>query len=281
VEQYYSKNGVPIDEDKDWLSKGWFENRFKMRPEPSSGDEIYYVKEGKTTINFHFNREPRFYASLGFDRGIYFGNGYYDFPGNVKWTEFYAREFSGMSSASECFSITGYSVKKMHSFKNAVTASNNSVEYYPFPVMRLADLYLYYAEALNEANGPSDEVFTYLDAIRKRAGLKGVEESWANYSVEPNKPKTKEGLREIIQQERTIELAFEGKRFWDIRRWKQISTLNEQPRGWNTSGDNAEDFYVLTLLPQKPIQFSVKDYFWPIREYDLSVNNNLIQNYGW
>ena len=65
VEQYYSKNGVPIDEDKDWLSNGWFENRFKMRPEPSSGDEIYYVKEGKTTINFHFNREPRFYASLG------------------------------------------------------------------------------------------------------------------------------------------------------------------------------------------------------------------------
>lgn len=281
VEQYYSENGVPIDEDKDWINNGWFDNRFKLRPEPSSGNEIYYVKEGENTINLHFNREPRFYASLGFDRGIYFGNGYYDFPDNVKWTEFFAREFSGLSSASECFSITGYSVKKMHSFKNAVTTSTNSVEYFPFPIIRLADLYLYYAEALNEANGPTDEVFTYLDAIRGRAGLKGVEESWYSYSVNPNKPKTKDGLREIIQQERNIELAFEGKRFWDIRRWRQISTLNEQPQGWNASGDNADDFYVLTTLPQKPIQFSVKDYFWPIREYDITVNNNLIQNYGW
>ncbi|MEA4916713.1 RagB/SusD family nutrient uptake outer membrane protein [Proteiniphilum sp.] len=281
VESYYSKNGVPISEDIEWIDNEWYDQRFRMRPEPSSGDEKYYIKEGQKTIYLHYNREPRFYASLGFDRGIYFGNGYYDFPDNVKWTEFMAKEFSGMSSASECFSITGYSVKKMHSFKNAVTNSTNSVEYYPFPVMRLADLYLYYAEALNEASGPSDEVFFYLDAIRARGGLEGVKQSWDTYSVNPSKPDTKEGLREIIQAERNIELAFEGKRFWDIRRWKQISTYNVQPQGWNAIGDNPEDFYRLTNLPQKPIKFSVKDYFWPIREYDLSVNKNLIQNYGW
>ena len=281
INMYYSKNGVPINEDKEWLNNGWYDNRFKIRPEPSSGEEKYFVKEGQQTVYLHYNREPRFYASIGFDQGIYFGNGYYNFPDNVTYTAFFAKQWSGLSSASEMFSITGYSVKKMHSFKNAVSYTSDAVEYYPFPVMRLADLYLLYAESLNEANGPVDEAFTYLDAIRARAGLKGVKESWASYSNNPSKPNTKEGLREIIQNERNIELAFEGKRFWDIRRWKQIAELNIQPQGWNVSGENAADFYKVTNVAQKPVKFSVRDYFWPIKENDLSVNENLIQNYGW
>ena len=281
INLYYSKNGVPINEDTEWLNNGWYDNRFKIRPEPSSGDEKYYVKEGQKTVYLHYNREPRFYASIGFDQGIYFGNGYYNFPDNVTYTAFFAKQWAGLSSASECFSITGYSVKKMHSFKNAVSFSSDAVEYFPFPIMRLADLYLLYAEALNEANGPVDEVFTYLDAIRARGGLKGVKESWSTFSTNPSKPSTKEGLRSIIQNERNIELAFEGKRFWDIRRWKQIAELNIQPQGWNASGENAEDFYKVTNVAQKPVKFSVKDYFWPIKEYELSVNENFIQNYGW
>ncbi|MBL4560691.1 MAG: RagB/SusD family nutrient uptake outer membrane protein [Labilibaculum sp.] len=281
VESYYSKNGVPIDEDIEWSSKGWYSNRFEIRSTPSSGDEKYYVKEGEKTAYLHYNRESRFYASIGFDRGIYFGNGYYSFPDNVKHCEFFAKEYSGLASSSDGFSITGYSVKKMHSFKNALTADSYKVEYYPFPIIRLADLYLLYAEAMNEANGPSSEILTYLDAIRDRAGLKGVKESWSMYSNMPNKPDSKDGLRDIIHHERNIELAFEGKRFWDIRRWKQISELNIQPKGWNTLGDNPDDFYKLTNIALIPVEFSVRDYLWPIREYDMLVNKNLVQNYGW
>lgn len=280
VEKYYSANGVPIEEDKIWQTNGWYDKRLKVRPEVSSGDEKYYIKEGEKTAYLHYNREPRFYASLGFDKGIYFGNGYYDFPSNVKFCDFFGKAISGRSSA-ENFSITGYSVKKMHSFKNAQTISNSSYEYYPFPILRLANLYLMYAEALNEFSGPTAEVYTYLDLVRARAGLKGVKESWLNYSNKPNKPDTKEGLRQIIHQERTIELAFEGKRFWDIRRWKEIDVLNDQPRGWNVFGDNIDDFYKVTLVAQVPVKFTVKDYFWPIKESDLTVNKNLLQNYGW
>lgn len=282
VEKYYSENGVPIEEDKDWLSNGWYSNRYKIRPEVSSGKEKYYVKEGQKTVYLHYKREPRFYASIGFDRGIYFGNGYIKFPENVKHCEFCAKEASGMSSTSECFSITGYSTKKMHSYKNAVTAADNNVEYYPFPVLRLADLYLLYAEALNEFSGPSPEVFHYLDLIRERVGLDGIEESWTNHSISPGKISTKDGVREIIQRERTIELAFEGERFWDLRRWKKIQEFNEQPLGWNTlRGEVQEDFYVVTPVSQSPVQFSVKDYFWPIMEKELTVNNKLLQNYDW
>ena len=280
VQKYYSSNGVPIEEDIQWQNNGWYGNRFKVREEPSSGDEIYYVKEGEKTAYLHYNREPRFYASLGFDKGIYFGNGYYDFPSDVKYCDFMNFGVSGYQGGSG-YSSTGYAVKKDHSFKNAQTSSSTSVEYFPFPIIRLADLYLMYAEALNEENGPSDEVFYYLDLIRSRAGLDGVKESWQNYSIKPNEPDTKDGLRKIIHQERTIELAFEGKRFWDLRRWKEIDELNNQPQGWNIQGETPDDFYKVISVAKEPVEFSVKDYFWPIKESDLTVNKNLIQNYGW
>jgi hypothetical protein len=101
------------------------------------------------------------------------------------------------------------------------------------------------------------------------------------YSNNPGKPDSKDGLREIIQRERTIELAFEGKRFWDIRRWKQIDVMNEQPQGWSILGETQEDFYKVAPLAKVPVEFSVKDYLWPIRVGDLVINRNLVQNYGW
>ena len=114
VEQYYSANGVPIEEDKDWQTEQWYANRHEIRPEPSSGDEIYYVKEGQKTVYLHYNREPRFYASIGFDRGIYYGSRYYIFPTDVKHCEFINLEYSGFQGGSQ-YSITGYAAKKMHS----------------------------------------------------------------------------------------------------------------------------------------------------------------------
>ena len=282
VEKFYSSHGVPISEDKDWVKNNWYSKRYEIRPEVSSGAEKYYVKEGEKTVYLHYNREPRFYADLGFDRGIYFGNGYNKFPDNVKHCEFCAKEYSGVASASEAFSITGYGAKKMHSFKDAMTANDYSVEYYPFPIMRMADLYLLYAEALNEYSGPSGEVYKYVDMIRERAGLEGVQASWAKYSISPSKVSTKEGLRDIIQREREIELVFEGQHFWDLRRWKKIQDFNEQPKGWNVIlGDTQDLFYTVTSVAQTPVEFSVRDYFWPINEKEISINPNLVQNFDW
>lgn len=281
VDRYYSSNGVPIEEDKDWQNSGWYQDRYKIREQASTGDEKYYVKEGEKTVYLHYNREPRFYASVGFDKGIYFGSGYYNFPSNVKYCDFLNKGHSGYQGGSG-YSISGYAIKKLHHFKNVQQYSLTSdPEYFPFPILRLADLYLMYAEALNEVEGPNEEVFSYLDQVRARAGLEGVKQSWQKYSSNPGKPDTKDGLRKIIQQERTIELAFEGKRFWDIRRWKQISVLNEPVQGWNIMGETTEDFYNITTLSKDKPDFTVKDYLWPIKESDLLVNKNLVQNYGW
>ena len=281
VEQYYTSNGVPMDEDKEWLSNKWYENRYNIRPEVSSGKEKFYVKEGEKTVYLHYNREPRFYASIGFDKGIYFGNGYVKFPEDVKYADFVKGGVSAGVSMSDMVSITGYCPKKMHSYKNAQTQNSASFEFYPFPIMRLADLYLLYAEALNEYSGPNKEVFHYLDLVRQRANLEGVEDSWRKYSTSPGKPSSQDGLREIIRNERAIELAFEGEYFWDLRRWKQIQKLNEQPMGWNVNADTPESFYTKTTVSPVYVEFSTRDYFWPIQEKELTVNTNLIQNFDW
>jgi hypothetical protein len=246
------------------------------------------VEEGTNTVNLHFNREPRFYAGIAFDCGVYYGTSWYVFDGsggaprNVKYARFKSREIAGYAAGTGN-NITGYGVKKMYSMSATQEYTRTSPgNYFPFPVFRLADLYLMYAEALNEAEGPSDSIFYYLNKIRNRAGLKDLQYCWDNYTNLPQGYYNDQAnLREIIRQERAIELAFESKRFWDLRRWKKISEFNTTPTGWNIYGETPEDFYVLTSPWRKTLNLTIKDYFWPIKESNLYVNKNLVQNYGW
>ena len=136
-----------------------------------------------------------------------------------------------------------------------------------------------YAEAINESQGPNAEVFKYLDLIRKRAGLNGVQASWLN-STNPTKPNSKEGLRDIIRQERLIELAFESARFYDLRRWKLAKDyLNKPMQGWNIAGKTSAEYFQVTN--KRTRQFTTRDYLWPIKLSDLFTNSNLVQNPGW
>ncbi len=108
-----------------------------------------------------------------------------------------------------------------------------------------------------------------------------MQESWQQYSNNPNKYSTKDGLREIIHQERMIELAFEGHRFWDLKRWKKANEeLNKPIQGWNVLGETTNAYYqVTTVFSQRFV--SPRDYFWPINEGTLIQNPNLVQNVGW
>jgi len=152
---------------------------------------------------------------------------------------------------------------------------------YAFPIIRLADLYLMYAEALNEWKAtPDQEVYEYIDKVRARTGLEGVVKSWQKHSLTPDKPKNKEGMREIIRRERMNELAFEGVRFWDLKRWKLAETyLNKPIRGLNIMGETAQDFYQVKTVYQ--LKYAKKDYLWPIKQSVLLRNKNLVQNLNW
>ncbi|WP_428741665.1 RagB/SusD family nutrient uptake outer membrane protein [Tenacibaculum sp.] len=274
---FYTKNGVPINEDKTLD----FSDDKKLRT--ATHEERFNIKEGFTTAQINFDREPRFYADLCFDGGVWYK---YDSPsqsddGDVWYLQ---AKFGDPAGASHAFhkNVTGYFVKKLVDW-NEVTYSTGGASYkeYPWPEIRLSDLYLMYAEALNEAEGPSATVYEYLDKIRERAGLQGVKESWANYSVNPSKPDTQVGLRDIIHQERLIELALEGKRFWDLRRWKKSAdVLNEPITGWNIKGTDDYSYYQVRTVYQQTF-VSPRDYFWPIPENAMIQNPNLVQNLGW
>ncbi|GHT54871.1 hypothetical protein AGMMS49982_20210 [Bacteroidia bacterium] len=291
AELFYSNRGVPIDEDPQYD----YPNRYKTEAAPT--DHRYYVQPGFETAKLHLNREPRFYANLGFDGGVWFGNGstaattgsrITNPDGTTSWV---LRMKKGEDSGNKIglrYSITGYYPKKASHFETARNSSGQAATAVrsSFPIFRLADLYLLYAEALNESlNAPTAnaDVYTYIDLVRERAGLKGVEESWRDYSRLDTKPATQVGMRAIIRQERMIELAFEGKRFWDIRRWKIAADLLNQPiRGWSTltttPATTADYYNVLTIETPR---FTNKEYLWPIKDADLRSNGNLIQNPGW
>jgi hypothetical protein len=274
-ELFYTVNGVPINEDKTWDYSG--RNTIKVGDNASR----YYIQQGYETIKGHFARETRFYADIAFDGGVWFGNGRnnQDDPANPLY--FVSARGSGFAAPSDNIrlNITGYWPKKLVSYASVY---DDGFQSSPFrlPLIRLAGLYLLYAEALNEVNGPTAEVFTYVDKVRQRAGLQGVQTSWTNFSKTPNKFNSKDGLRQIIHQERRIELCFEGQSGWDLRRWKELQAVLSIPiQGWSINNADAVNYYRPTtqFIPV----FGLKDYLWPIKSYDLVVNPSLVQNPYW
>lgn len=277
VEQFYTKNGISIEEDKEWAGVD------PMEIKTSDASQKYYIEEGFQTIRLHMDREPRFYGSITFDGGTFYGNGRITDDSNMWITEMKNGKAGGGNIPTERHSSTGYLCKKLVHYLTSVPNDNANITTYryAFPIIRLADLYLMYAETLNESEDtPPADVYTYIDLVRKRTGLEGVIESWSKYSINPEKPLTQNGMREIIQQERLNELAFEGSRFWDLRRWKLAEKYMNKPiRGLNITGETTSDFYQETEIFS--LSFETKDYLWPIRQSVLTKNRNLVQNYGW
>ncbi|MCW9705968.1 RagB/SusD family nutrient uptake outer membrane protein [Fodinibius salsisoli] len=274
VELFYSDNGVPIEEDKTWE----YGSRYNFKT--ITEQDRFYLKPGYITANMNFNREPRFYASLGFDGAIWYGQGHYDDKSNE---QLYIQSKKGQPASEQHigrFSMSGYWPKKLFHYQTVVSRSSFNTKSYPWPVLRLTDLYLLHAEAKNEVDGPGPDVYDYVNRIRERAGLPSVQDAWTKYSVDPNKFKTKEGMRDIIHQERMIELAFEAKRFWDLRRWKEASLVLNQPlSGWSINQVEEKAYYrPRTFFQQK---FTARDYLWPISEEALLTNTKLTQNPGW
>jgi hypothetical protein len=277
AKMFYTSNGVPIEEDKTMSFIGYDQLR------TATAQDRYYIEQNFVTARLNFDREPRFYADLGFD-----GSLWYMKDGNATGSDegtFYLKAKNSQSAGLGHFqnwSETGYFVKKLVSWESTTRGTSAPVwRSYPWPEIRLADLYLLYAEAENEVTGGSPAAITYLDKIRERAGLKGVVESWTNFSNNPSKYTTQAGLRNIIHRERTIELMFEGQRFWDLRRWKEASTeLNKDITGWSISGNTDNSYYKERgIFNQRFI--APRDYFWPIGNYDTRRNPKLVENPGW
>lgn len=281
VDQFYTKNGLPIANDNEWEGV----NTQALRK--ATEEYGFYLEQGYTTVEQNFNREPRYYAFLGFDGGKWLGelSNYNDLePTGVRHIECRNGGHEGKSNR-QVGPVTGFFPKKLYPIACNFTGDNAFTSYwFPWPIIRLTDLYLLYAEAINEAEGPMGEhkadLFKCLDAIRSRAGIPDVKTAWDNYSNNPGYYRTRYGMRSIIHRERSIELCFESERYWDIRRWKEAP--NEYQKGiygYTVTAFSPEDYYVKQLIASQT--FGLKDYFWPIYNYYLDRNPNLVQNLGW
>lgn len=285
AELFYTDKGIPIEQDPAWIES----DKYKLRT--ASSAERYLIKEGQRTARVHFNRELRFYANIAFDAAIFqmevTENPLDPFTPNHPYVQGLQGQISGYSSFRGV-NPTGYWAKKLVSYETSgtyrvgATSPTLSQKRYSLPLIRLADLYLLYAEALNEIKtSPDAEVFDWIDRVRERAGLRGVVESWS-LARNPQTPFSKEGLRTIIHRERMIELAFEGQMFFDLRRWKTdaLDYLNRPIEGWFIEGNTKELYYQKrTIFTGR--NFGTRDFLWPIRNSYRTINANLVQNFGW
>ena len=283
VETFYSNNGVPLNEDIYWN----YADRYDVVSTPLLDDNNenyheFYIEDNYSTAKLHTYREPRFYSSIGFDGGKWFSLETTNIN-NIPYLDAKAGALSG-KQGFEIYSITGYFAKKLVHYENVIAQEGSTIKGYSFPIIRLSDLYLMYAEALNEVKeSPDSEVYEYIQKVRDKAGLDDggdLVNTWQLYSSNPSKPSSKEGMRDIIHQERMIELALEGHRYWDLRRWKLADEYFSQPiRGWNIFRPDVEGFYEVENIYYR--NYLIKDYLWPISQNELLRNPNLVQNPGW
>ncbi|MDR3246046.1 MAG: RagB/SusD family nutrient uptake outer membrane protein [Prevotellaceae bacterium] len=278
TERYYTKNGLPIDEDLTFNMA----DRYNIVTTPGSNDPAYeemrgLMQPGVETVNLYLNRELRFYANLGISGGYFRAHRY-----GVMAMMYQEAEGGRTSTFPDEYLYTGVGVQKF------VHPESGSGWYFwqvhfPYPIIRLADLYLMKAEALNEYNeGPNPDVYAAINEVRRRAGIEDVEKVWSNPSLARtvNKHTDYLGMRDIILQERSIELAFEGSRYWDMVRYKRaVSEFSSPILGWNVLGTTARTFFVLESKQAR--KFPVKNYLWPIDLDELNTNANLKQNPGW
>ncbi|HYW96196.1 MAG TPA: RagB/SusD family nutrient uptake outer membrane protein [Bacteroidales bacterium] len=270
AEMYYTKNGLPIDEDLSFT----YDRRYSVTVIPP--EEGLHAQVGEVTANLHLNREPRFYASIGFDRGI---NRTWGTKWNLKMRK---GEDYGRRAMTNDYVITGYVLKKT-CHPSSIGEDYNKLVVYPWPIIRLAELYLNYAEASNEYYGPSQDVYDALNIIRERSGVPDIEVAWSDpaFVKDVDKHLTKDGLRDIVRQERSIELAFEGQRYYDVRRWKKASEYFNTPvKGWSVDESTINKFYTVKSVGQRSF-ITPRDYLQPIPVNELIINSNLVQNPGW
>ena len=163
---------------------------------------------------------------------------------------------------------TGYYLRKfLNEDVNIQTGGSSSG--HVVPLFRLAEIYLNYAEALNECDPTNPDIALYLNKVRNRASLPNVSAL------------SQEQMRAVIQHERRVELAFEEHRSWDVRRWKiASSTLGAPLMGVQIERKSLGGY---TYMPVKVEQrvFQPKMYWYPIPQSEVLKLKQWKQNNGW
>ena len=225
------------------------------------------IQVANNVSNRFLNREARFYNT------VFFQNRRWHVTNNV--TQFHKGSPNELSGT--IYTHTGYMLYKRFNREVSMKSPGVQSKFRPSIIFRLADLYLLYAEAVNEVAPQDERVLSYLNEVRRRAGLSDIEE------LNPDIKGNQELQRLAIQRERRIELATEGQRYFDVRRWMIADQDGEGRQFGYVHGMNmnaAEDkFY--EEVEASPIVFRRKMYLYPIPDNEMKKSEQLVQNPGW
>jgi hypothetical protein len=229
----------------------------------------YLMENGKTIHesgseydenNPYENRDPRFYATIVYDGAQFARKDGSTFTVNTA-------PGTGNNSVDNADATqTGYYVAKYYD-QTADGANNSGLN---LMLIRYADILLMYAEAKNELGQMSADVWNNtIGALRQRAGFTDPAALSFNASL------SQEALRDVIRRERRTELAMEGARVFDIRRWKIAeNVLNGTLHGFKVNGEN--------LKVDNRVFDKNRHYLWPVPQNELDLNANLKPNNpGW
>lgn len=209
---------------------------------------------GYSDANMWANRDGRLAASILYN-GVSWGNGVINVVKGQRDNPV------GNANATP----TGYYVRK-YMPETILSANHSGNSRRLWTIIRYAEILLNYAEAVNEVQGPCKEVYDQLDLIRHRAGITGNVADRTDLN-------TKEKMRNFIRKERTVELAFEEHRTWDVRRWN----VAEEALGRNIIGiDVAANGTITRKVAQERV-FQKKMYLYPIPEgeyWKTGIENN-------
>ena len=238
------------------------------------------------------NREPRFYASVAFNGGIWHMTNETE-ERNREQKVFYYRGGGNGYTNTMFWLRTGIGIKKfVHPRDTYQNGDINKIIPKAEPAIRYADILLMYAEALNELDGsytiPSwDGSQNYTigrDVSEMKKGVRPVRLRSGVPDYTADIYGNKEEMRDALKRERQIELMGEGQRYYDLRRWKDAPVEEALPiYGCNVLMNAAQRDLFHTPVPvwSFPTTFSKKMWFWPIQHSELKRNNRLTQNPGW
>jgi hypothetical protein len=248
VDAYFMNNGLSITDP----GSGYVETGF-------SASDGKYTRAG--IYNMYTNREPRFYVGITYNGSTWLNT---STSSGTVITQTYYTGNSGKKVGGNDYSPTGYIIRK-----NITDGYSNNRAWV---LLRLASVYLDYAEALNESSPGNPDIAKYVNLIRQRAGVPDLKDGLSQSE-----------MRIAIRKERRVELAFENVRYFDTRRWKIAEQTDGGPfYGMNiNAGTSLSDpnFYQRTVFENRV--FQKKHYLWPIPQQELDIDKNLVQNTGW
>ena len=229
--------------------------------EMTNGKNISDPASGFDPYDPYKNRDPRMKYTLFTIGDVLPNNAIYD-----------SRPGSGTADAigqSENATSTGFNVKKYLNKEDMAQPNNGGIN---LILIRYADVLLMYAEAKIEGNQMDQSVLDAINEIRQRPDV--------------NMPpitalSSQEEMRQVVRHERQVELAFEGLRYFDIRRWRIAETVVPGIVYGMTYTDVNGDLKTVTQVGFQKVFKKNRDYLWPIPQRETELNPNLVQNPNW